>query len=146
MIESMIEVIVLFFLTREIGRIAIRKGLKKGQWIFYTIAGWVLMEILGIIVGLMIFSQDNLFSIMMVGIAFAVTSYFIIKAQLEKLPDVRDDDVGSNRKKLKRNLTSPLFDCGNFEIPLKKPQEIFHGTPPPILSGVRKIVSDGKFS
>lgn len=89
----MIEIVVLFFLTRDIGRIALRKGLKKGQWIFYTIAGWIFSEILGILVGLMIFSPDNLVSIMLVGIAFAVTSYFIIRAQLEKLSDVDEDEV-----------------------------------------------------
>jgi hypothetical protein len=87
----MLEIILLIFLTRNIGKIAVRKGLKKTHWIFYTIGGWVLTEILGILVGFMIFSQDNLFSIMMVGIAFAITSYFIIKAQLEKLPDVDND-------------------------------------------------------
>ncbi|MDE3212892.1 MAG: hypothetical protein KGM98_06630 [Bacteroidota bacterium] len=70
-----------------------RKGLKRGQWILYTIIGWVLSDFLGVFVGLLIFSPDNLISLMLVGIAFAVTSFFIIRAQLEKLPDVDEGDV-----------------------------------------------------
>ena len=85
------DVIVLIFAAIAIGKLAVRKGLKKRQWIWYTIAGWVFSEILGILVGMMIFTIDNIFSIGMVGIAFAVTSYFIIRAQLEKLPDADDD-------------------------------------------------------
>jgi len=43
----------------------------------------------------MIFDKDNLFSIGMTGIAFAVTSYFIIKAQLNKFSDYVDDDINN---------------------------------------------------
>jgi hypothetical protein len=87
----MLEIIALVFLTREIGRLAIKKGLKPISWKIYTIAGWILSEILGLMVGIMIFGEDNLFSVMMIGIAFAITSYFIIKAQLNKMPDFDDD-------------------------------------------------------
>ena len=89
----MIEIIALIFLTREIGKLAHDKGLKPVTWKIYTIISWIISEIIGIMVGLMIFSKDNLFSIAMVGIAFAITSYFIIKAQLNKLPDYFDDDI-----------------------------------------------------
>ena len=92
----MLEIIALIFLTKEIGRLAHDKGLKPGTWKIYTVAGWILSEIIGIVVGVMIFGKDNLFSIVMVGIAFAVTSYFIIKAQLNKLPDQSfDDDINN---------------------------------------------------
>jgi hypothetical protein len=87
----MLEIIALVFLTREIGRLAIKKGLKPISWKIYTIAGWILSEILGLMVGIMVFGQDNLFSVMMIGITFAITSYFIIKAQLNKMPDFDDD-------------------------------------------------------
>ena len=87
------DLIVLFFLAREIGRLASRKGLKPGTWRLYTVAAWIVTEIIGLLVGLMIFEKDNLFSIGMIGIAFAITSYFIIKAKLNKLPDYVDDDI-----------------------------------------------------
>jgi len=89
----MLEIIALIFLTKEIGKLAFDKGLKPLTWKIYTIVGWIISEIIGIIVGILIFGQDNLFSIVMVGIAFAITSYYIIKTQLNKLPDDFDDDI-----------------------------------------------------
>ena len=91
----MLEIIALIFLTREIGRIAQDKGLKSLTWKIYTVAGWIVSEIIGIIVGIMIFGKDNIVSIVLVGIAFAITSYFIIKAQLNKLPDQFNDDINN---------------------------------------------------
>ena len=89
----MLEIIALIFLTKEIGRLALDKGRKPGAWKIYTVVGWLILEIIGIIVGILIFDKDNLFSIVMVGLAFAITSYFIIKAYLNKLPDYFDDDI-----------------------------------------------------
>lgn len=89
------DLIILFFLAREIGRLASRKGLKPGTWRLYTVIGWIITEIIGLLIGFMIFDKDNLFSIGMTGIAFAITSYFIIKAKLVKLPDYIDDDINN---------------------------------------------------
>ena len=92
----MLEIIVLIFLTKEIGKIANSKGVKASTWKIYTIFGWIISEIFGIIIGVMIFGKDNLFSIILVGLTFAITSYFIIKAQLNKLPDQGlDDDINN---------------------------------------------------
>ena len=90
----MLEIIALIFITREIGKIAADKGLKPLTWKIYTIVSWVISEILGVIIGLMLFGKDNIFSVILVGLNFAITSYFIIKAQLNKLPDHDfDDDI-----------------------------------------------------
>ncbi|KAA9042066.1 hypothetical protein FW778_08630 [Ginsengibacter hankyongi] len=89
----MLEIIILIFLTREIGRLAHSKGLKPGTWKIYTVVGWITLEVIGVIAGVIIFGKDNLFSIGMLGLAFGITSYFIIKAQLNKLPDYFDDDI-----------------------------------------------------
>lgn len=90
----MLEIIALIFMTREIGRIAARKGLKPLTWKIYTIVGWIASEIFGALVGLMIFGKDNLVSVILVGILFAVTSFFMIRGQLNKLPDrTYDDDI-----------------------------------------------------
>jgi hypothetical protein len=91
----MLEIIALIFLTKEIGRIAHDKGLRPVTWKIYTVVGWIVSEIIGIFAGAMIFGKDNLFSIVLVGLTFAITSYFIIKAQLNKLPDHFDDDINS---------------------------------------------------
>lgn len=91
----MIEIIVLIFLTRDIGKLAFDKGLKPLTWKIYTVVSWIIAEIIGVIIGVMIFGKDNLISVMLVGLTFAITSYFIIKAQLNKLPD-QDIDDGIN--------------------------------------------------
>ena len=87
----MLDLIVLIFLTREIGRLAFRKGLKPLTWRIYNVLGWLLFEIIGIIAGVLIFGIDNLISINLMGFTFAITSYFLIKARLNKLPDVDDE-------------------------------------------------------
>ena len=83
----MLDLIVLIFLTREIGRLAGSKGLKPFTWKVYIVISWLIAEIIGVVAGVMIFGPYNLVSIILVGIIFAVTSYFIIKAYLNKLPD-----------------------------------------------------------
>jgi hypothetical protein len=91
----MLEIIALIFLTREIGKLAEKKGLKPITWKIYTVIGWLFSETIGILVGVMMFGMNNLVSVVLVGILFAITSYFIIKAQLNKLPD-RDIDNDIN--------------------------------------------------
>ena len=89
----MLEIVALIFLTKEIGKLAHNKGLKPLTWKIYTIVAWIVSEIIGVFVGVMIFGVNNIFSVVMVGLTFAITSYFIIKAQLNKLPDYFDDDI-----------------------------------------------------
>jgi len=95
----MLEIIALIFITKDIGKLALAKGMKPLNWKIYTIVAWIVSEIVGIFIGALIFGTDNLFSIVMIGLTFAITSYFIIKAQLNKLPDYFDNDIdniGSN--------------------------------------------------
>ena len=94
----MIEIIALIFLTREIGRIADKKGLKPGTWKIYTVLAWIAGEFVGVIIGLLIFRIDNFFSIALVAIAGAITGYLIIKANLSNRPDAIDeiDQIGKD--------------------------------------------------
>ncbi|MEP7233291.1 MAG: hypothetical protein ABI691_23735 [Ginsengibacter sp.] len=94
----MIDLILLFFLTREIGRIAYRKGLKPVTWKIYNVLGWLGAELIGIVIGVLLFGLNNLVSVQLIAFAFAITSYFVIKAQLNKLPDIDDDidRIGNN--------------------------------------------------
>ena len=92
----MLEIIALIFLTKEIGKIAAQKGLKPITWKIYTIIAWVVSEIIVVVLGIMIFGVNNVVSVILVGITFAITSFFIIKAQLNKLPDQTfDDDINN---------------------------------------------------
>lgn len=47
----MLEILALIWLSRDIGRLAESKGLKKSTWIVYLIGGWIITEIIGCIVG-----------------------------------------------------------------------------------------------
>lgn len=52
------------------------------------------MELVGAIVGVIIFGPDNRISVFLIAVAFAITSYFYIKANLNKRPDMGlDDDI-----------------------------------------------------
>jgi hypothetical protein len=79
----------MILLSPYIGRLAIQKGLKPGNWKLYFILTWLLLEIIGVIIGMMIFDYvTNKFSIALVGYAVGLASYFIIKSNLERLPDI----------------------------------------------------------
>ena len=89
----MIEIIILIFLCIQIGKLAKKKGLKRNTWILYTVLSWIGGEFIGVIAGLAIFDKSNLVSIMLTGLAGAIGGYFIIKHQLDKLPDNVDDNI-----------------------------------------------------
>jgi F0F1-type ATP synthase assembly protein I len=92
----MVEIIVLYFLTKEIGKIATTKGLSSGKWKFNLVLGWIAGEVLGIIIGFMLFGKENLFSCILLALGCAASAYFIIKNYLAKLPDVLSDDDVNN--------------------------------------------------
>lgn len=88
----MIEIIALIFLTRHVGRLAAKKGEKPSTWKIYTVIGWFFFEIIGFFIGLMIFGKDDVISAILIGFAFAITSYYFIIGRLNKLPDYRDPE------------------------------------------------------
>ena len=94
----MFEIIALIFLTKEIGRLADSKGLKPGTWKLYTVLAWIAGEFLGAVIGVLIFGPENIFSVILVAIAGALTGYFLIKANLSKRPDIYDeiDQIGND--------------------------------------------------
>jgi hypothetical protein len=92
----MLEIIALIFLTRQIGRMAHDKGLKSSTWKIYTVLAWFAGEIFGALVGLVIFGPNNIFSVLMVALAGAVTGYYILKTNLAKRSDITmDDDINN---------------------------------------------------
>jgi hypothetical protein len=86
----MLEILALVYLCGKIGSLAEQKGQKKGWWKFYTILAWFGAEFLGAILSVLIFRADDIFSMMPLAYAFAIGSYFILKAVLSKKPDVEN--------------------------------------------------------
>lgn len=89
----MLEIIALVFLTKNIGALAAQKGLKPGTWKLYTVLAWFGAEIAGVVFGLIAFGEDGMFGAILLGLALAVASYFVLKANLQKKPDTMDEDI-----------------------------------------------------
>jgi hypothetical protein len=87
----MLEIIAVIFLSKNNGKLAATKGLKPGLWILYTVLAWIGAELIGVIVGFTFF-DENIIIAYILGIAFAVASYFILKNILEKKPDLLDEE------------------------------------------------------
>lgn len=84
----MLEIIGLIYFGIRIGKIAQRKGQSVIKWRIIMILAWVGMEFFGIMIGASFFDITNLFSILIVGLAFAVTGYYMVEKKLEQLPDL----------------------------------------------------------
>lgn len=89
----MIEILILIFLARDLGKLARQKGLRPSTWQIYLVAGWIFAEIIGAVFALLIFGMDNLITVMLIALGFAFASYFILRARLEKYPDSLEDDI-----------------------------------------------------
>lgn len=83
----MLEIIAIIYLTKKIGTLAELKGQKTGVWKFYTVAAWLVSEFIGIILAILIFRPTEPLAAAPLGYAFAIGSYFILRAILLKKPD-----------------------------------------------------------
>jgi hypothetical protein len=94
-IYFMLEIILLIFLSKKIGDKADRKGLKRGQWQFITVATWIGCEFLGAIIAVMLFGFDksNLLGLEAFALACAFGGYLLVKASIDKKPDDTNDDI-----------------------------------------------------
>lgn len=88
----MLEIIILIFLCKKIGNLATQKGLSPVRWKWYTIFNWILFEILGSIVGVMMFGLDmsNMIGLMAFALASAFGGYLLVRKKLEAKPDMKD--------------------------------------------------------
>jgi len=73
------------------GALAEQKGLKPGTWKLYTVLCWFGCEILGAVIGVAILGGENIILGVILGLGCAVGSYFVLRANLSKRPDVDDD-------------------------------------------------------
>ncbi|MBS1734546.1 MAG: hypothetical protein JST02_14720 [Bacteroidetes bacterium] len=89
----MIELILLFLLTRSIGKLAERKGEHPGKWKILTVLSWIAFEIFGLMLGLSLLGNKNLVGLMLFGLFCAFGGYLLIRFILEKKTDVINDDI-----------------------------------------------------
>jgi len=81
----MIEIIVLYFLCKQIGLMALEKGLNPTTWKIYTILAWISAEFIGVIIGALLFgfNLNNLFGLMAFALACAFGGYLLVRKTLE---------------------------------------------------------------
>ena len=100
------DLIILYFLCKKIGKIALTKGLNAGKWKLYTALSFLGAEILGLKFGLATFGNGNLVDltklakedsagiagIAALGLICAFGGYLMVKATLDKKPDNFDEE------------------------------------------------------
>jgi hypothetical protein len=93
----MLEIIALVFLTRNIGELATQKGVNAFPWKLKTVLAWFGMEILGAVIGMLLF--DNLLMAVCVALPCAFGGYHIVRTLIQRLPDANDqtlEQIGNN--------------------------------------------------
>ena len=83
----MIEIIIIYFLLKEVHKLAIQKGQNPLRWKIRAFMAWLLGEIIGVMICLTFF-PDQLLILMFLGLSFAYLSFLLLKKQWESLPDV----------------------------------------------------------
>lgn len=89
----MLEIIAIIFLSKKNGKLAEQKGLKSGTWIFYSVLCWIAFEIVGVVVGILSFGEENIIPTYLFALGLGVSSYFFIRSILQKKPDPIDEDI-----------------------------------------------------
>lgn len=83
----MLDLILLYFLARNIGALAIKKGLPPLKWKLTLIGFWLGFEMLGLFFGVVFFGPENLAGLIALGLASAFGGYLLVKYVLDNKPD-----------------------------------------------------------
>ena len=93
----MFEIIILYFLVKNIGSLAVKKGLPTLKWKLTMIGAWIIFELMGLFLAISFFGTGNLVGIMAIGLASAFGGYLFVRYILENKPDADQlDDFGNN--------------------------------------------------
>lgn len=94
----MLEIVLLYFLAKNIGALAVKKGLPPLKWKLIMIGVWIVFEFTGLIFGVAFFGTGNIPGLMIFGIACAFGGYLLIRYILENKPDNLNDidNIGNN--------------------------------------------------
>jgi len=88
-----LDIIILFFLTRRIGLLAMQKGVKPISWKLYTVLAWIVAELIGRVLAILLFGNTNLVAVASIALFGGFGGYLIVRAMLEKKPDYIDKDI-----------------------------------------------------
>ena len=100
----MLDIILLIFLCRHIGKIAVKKGLSGKTWKIYTILAFLCGELMGMGISMNIYGIEQVINllksgnsdsliVMAISIFCAIGGYLLIKFILEKKPDALEEEI-----------------------------------------------------
>ena len=95
----MLEIILVVFLAKKLGALAVKKGEPKGRWQTFFVLSWIGLEVLGMGIGMVL--SNNYVLAMLLGLAAAGGSYLLFKYKLDQMPDKLEmdnwvDNIGQN--------------------------------------------------
>lgn len=82
-----VSIVALYFLTKQIGRIAESKGERPRRWKIHTIVAWLFGDLIGEMIVFKFFGL-NVFLLFLFGIGLGYVGYLLVKQKLESLPDL----------------------------------------------------------
>ena len=81
----MLELVALYFVFREAGRLALEKGYSPLRWKIHAFMAWFFGELVGVFIVLTYF-PDQLTTMLIIGICMAYLSYLVLKKYWDTLP------------------------------------------------------------
>ncbi len=95
------DLIILYFLAKKIGALALTKGLKPLRWKLYTVGAWIVGEMVGIGMAINMFGPFDLKTVdwryAVMGLFVAFGGFLLVHYILENKPDYQDDDMNKVR-------------------------------------------------
>jgi hypothetical protein len=95
----MVDIVLLYFLVKHIGKLAEQKGQPTSTWKIFTILGWVIGGMFGLYAGLLYVNLPNftqllkpqfsmlLLQVMLFYFVGGLTIYFLLRGLLQRMPD-----------------------------------------------------------
>ncbi|MFT7037063.1 MAG: energy-converting hydrogenase Eha subunit A [Cyclobacteriaceae bacterium] len=87
----MLEVILVIYLSKKIGKILDEKGHNKGWYVAIFVITWIVSEISGIVLGAIIF-PDAPVAMYIMGLLGAAAAYYANYLFAKSLPDLNKED------------------------------------------------------
>lgn len=87
----MLEIIALYFILKEVGKIAEAKGHSPWQWKITMILAWFFAEFSGMLLVQALF-PNQLIIMIAIGLCMAYLSYLLLKQYWLSLPDINEED------------------------------------------------------
>jgi len=88
----MLEIILIIYLSKELGKIIEQKGHQKGWYIALFVISWVLFEFIGILAGTIIFNDSNIFLAYLFALVGAAVAYLLNYILVSSLKDKTNKD------------------------------------------------------